>query len=114
MALANFIQRAVTAASQVLEQFDTASFTRELESHVVGLAFDQAAAESTEGGTTLDLSVNLLSRLYPRLAVVPLGLGTTGAADRLIAIARAINPEIEIGQQPSASAPCLVVGQTPL
>ena len=114
MALANFFQRAVTAASQVLQHFDSASFARELESHAVGLAFDASASESREGTVTLDLAVNLLSRLYPRLALVPLGRGLSTTRARLAAIARSINPYIEIGDEPSTDSPCLVVGTTRL
>ena len=39
---------------------------------------------------------------------------STTSTQSVTGIARAINPEVEIGQQPSAGAPCLVIGQTPL
>jgi hypothetical protein len=131
MALANFSDRAAQAASQVLPGFDLASFAEVLLSRVVGVAFDAAAVRTREGRATLELAVNLLARLYPRLALVPASgksgggrrrsrrpparpAGVAGVLDGLAATARAINPDIEIVSDVEGVAACLVVGETPV
>lgn len=94
MPLANFFDKAALAASQILKGFDYDTFKTTLEAHVVGLAFDDTAAASDEGRTTLELAVNLLARLYPRLAIAPHGRQAADLAVDLANAARAINPAI--------------------
>ena len=96
----------------MLHGFDRVAFAEALSSQVIGVAFDGAAARSPEGRTTLDLSVNLLARLYPRLAVVPLDVSARNAAEEMCRDARAINPEIEIGCELAGVTACLAVGTT--
>jgi molybdopterin/thiamine biosynthesis adenylyltransferase len=110
MALANFFDKAALAAADVLQGYDHAAFRGSLTSHTVGLAFDAAAGASFEGRTTLDLAANLLARLYPRLAVVPLERGLGAAAAALRAGCRAINPGVEIARTLKGVSACLVVG----
>jgi molybdopterin/thiamine biosynthesis adenylyltransferase len=131
MALANFSIRAAQAAAQVLQGFDLEAFSEILLSRVVGVAFDLEAIRAQEGRVTLELTVNLLARLYPRLALVPLGRRRTGGreksrrqpahpsnvaeiAETLATSARAINPEIEIVSNLKGIAACLVIGETPV
>jgi hypothetical protein len=97
MALANFFDKAAMAASQVLSGIDHSSFATALGSQNIGLAFDDSAAGTQEGRYTLELSVNLLARLYPRISIVPEGPRAEAAVEGLITAAKAINPEIEIG-----------------
>lgn len=111
MALANFFDKAALAAAEVLRNFDRASFTKLLMRRPVALAFDAGAA-SFEGRTTLDLAANLLARLYPKLALVPLEKGLTATVSRLETLCRSINPDIELSAKAAGAAACMVVGRT--
>jgi hypothetical protein len=110
MALANFFDKAAVAAAQVLQGIDYASLAASLESRVVGLAFDDQAVAKPEGKLTLELAMNLLARLYPRLALIPDGAHAEASVADLIAIAHSINPEIEIGANTTETAAILAAG----
>jgi molybdopterin/thiamine biosynthesis adenylyltransferase len=112
MALAPFFDKAALAASHILRGFDYVTFAETLNKHIVGVAFDEAAAISFEGPKTLHLSINLLARLYPRLAIVGLGENTSEPQSDLAELAQAINPNIEIVTSLSDVCVCLVVGET--
>lgn len=112
MALADFFGRAELAASQVLQEFDPAAFEEVLNSQVVAVAFDDAAARSVEGRITLEMTINLLSRLYPRLAVLADGVAAEGMVDNLISLSRAINPKIDVGTDSEGVTVCLAVGDS--
>ncbi len=112
MALANFFHRAAMAASQILSGFDPAAFAERLKEKPVGLAFDSAALRSPEGAATLDLSVRLLARLYPIISLRALDAKAQPGSAGLAALARSINPDIEIAQAGTLAA-CIVVGRTP-
>ena len=73
MAFANFFDRTATAASQVLLNFNLEAYKATLSGHVIGLAFDEAAATSPEGRATLDLCVRILARLYPTISIACAG-----------------------------------------
>ena len=110
MALANFFDKAAMAASQVLSGVNHASFAAALGAQNIGLAFDDAAADSPEGRRTLELSINLLSRLYPRVSIIPEGSRAEAAVEGLVAAANAINPEIEIGADAASVTLFLAAG----
>src|SRR4051812_14568321 len=110
MALANFFDKAALAASEVLRGFGHQAFADFLGRQKVALAFDASAADSFEGRATLELSANLLARLYPTIAITPLQRGLDKVAARLDAICRAINPDIEITSRTAGSSARLVVG----
>jgi hypothetical protein len=112
MALANFFDKAAVAAAQALQGVDYASLAASLEARVVGLAFDDHAVTRPEGKWTLELAINLLARLYPRLALIPDGSQAEAAVASLIAIAHSINPEIEIGADGATAAAVLAAGET--
>ncbi|MGC4044850.1 MAG: E2 ligase fold family C protein [Armatimonas sp.] len=118
MALADFLDKAALAASHVLSGFDPAVFTAILDEQVVGVFFDEAGIASTEGAVTLELAVNLLARLYPSLALIPLGKNDAGESylgdhlDALASIARAINPKIQVVTDPSHVTVGIAVGST--
>lgn len=90
MALADYFGRAALAAVQVLEGFDEDRFLERLSSARVGIAFDEKA-EGPQGEALLELSVRVLSRLYPELAIQ----GPGEPSQRLRDLARSINPAIE-------------------
>lgn len=114
MALPNFFNRAATAASQVLANFDLASFEKILEKQVVGLAFDASATKTSEGQAALDMSVRLLARLYPTISLLPLSELGKGAVPGLRRLAKSINPDVGIGRSDKRLTVCLAVGETAL
>lgn len=111
MALANFFDRAAMAASQVLAGFDQAAFSAKLDRHVIGIAVDGNAAGTSEGRATLDMCVRLVSRLYPRISLLPQGSGAAPAAEEAIALARSINPAIDV-EGPEETTVCIAIGTT--
>lgn len=112
MALANFFDKAAMAAAQALQGVDYASLAASLESHVVGLAFDDRAVTRAEGKLALELAINLLARLYPRLVILPESSHAEAAVGNLISVAHSINPEIEIGANGTTATAILAAGET--
>ena len=94
MALADYFPRDALAIAQVLQGFETDTFTEKLEDTRVAIAFDEEAATSRDGRELLDLSVRLAARLYPSLTFVTSPGGDEFAED-LKALAICINPNIE-------------------
>jgi hypothetical protein len=105
MALADFYDRNAVAISQVLQGFQTDTFTERLQGIRVAVAFGEEAAASRDGRALLDLSVRLAARLYPNLAFFAAPDGCK-VVDELINLAKSINPNIETS---SASADAEVV-----
>ncbi len=100
MGLAEFYGRAALAASQVVAGFDESQFRRSLERTAVGVAVSRRAAATPEGRVLLELLVRLVARLYP--AIEFRTEATTDAqADYLAALARAINPRIDLSARAS-------------
>lgn len=114
MAVANFFDKAAMGAAQILNGVDTQTLTSRLNGITVGVAFDSAAVASSEGRLTLELTVNLLSRFYPRLHLRALDLVAGEHLDCLKAIGFAINPAIEFVDEPVEVTITLVVGRTPI
>jgi hypothetical protein len=79
---------------------------------VIGLTFDESAANPPEGQTTLDLAVRLLARLYPAIAINPVGSAADDLATRLRALALGINDQIEMRHDLSRATVVLSVGVT--
>lgn len=107
MALADYFGRAALAAAQVLQGFDESAFRDALASVRVGIAFGGDASTSHEGRTLLELAVRLLARLYPTLVIRGVD-GASAYAEQLRDLARAINPNIEFGTEPTIE---IVVGE---
>jgi hypothetical protein len=96
MALAPYYDKAAIAASQVVAGFRPDAFREALEGVAVGVSFGDQAARSPEGRALLDLQVRLLARLYPALALRPDGGAAEDEAGRLTALARAVNPRLDL------------------
>jgi hypothetical protein len=94
MALADYYGRAALAAAQVLEGFDERRFQAQLSTTRVGIVFDDDA-ETQEGHALLDLTVRLIARLYPTISIE----GPPATARELTALARAVNPAIELASE---------------
>jgi molybdopterin/thiamine biosynthesis adenylyltransferase len=114
MVLAKFFDKAALAASQVLQGYDFTAFAGRLQSTVVGIAFDETAVGSAEGGWTLELTTNLLARLYPRVAILPLSREAEGLSLELERRALSINPVLEIEHETEEVSVCIVIGITAL
>lgn len=112
MAIADYFQRSVNAASQVLKDFDYDGFVKLLDRHRIGLVIDAAAAKSPEGRATADLTVRLLARFYPKIAIVAADAPAKAKVAALRALALAINPKISITDNAAGVTHCLVVGKT--
>jgi hypothetical protein len=95
MALADYYTRAAVAAAQVIAGFDEHTFRAALEHTSVGISFGHEAAETREGRALLELTVRLLARLYPTIALQPVA-GAEPLAKELADLATAINPYIAI------------------
>lgn len=95
MALADFYNRNAIAASQVLAGFDEVRFKAILEQVRVGIVLGENAADSVEARHMADLLVRLLARVYPTICVRSINSNDEFCND-LIALARKINPNIEL------------------
>lgn len=113
MIVANFFDRNVAAVMQVLKGVDPAAFKERLSGIAVALAFDRAAASSTEGTVTLELALDLLARLYPGICLLPQDSDTVtlALAGRLSKAAKKIHPRVSLDAKPGAIKACLVVGE---
>jgi len=122
MPLANFFDKAALAAAQVLQGVKPDSLGSILERYVVGLGFD-SSGRTLEGRIILDLSINLLVRLYPRIRLMPQNVGGDSIANELASLARRINPNVELldrepptavltvgGKQVESSVPTIFMG----
>lgn len=114
MALAPFFDKTAAAAATLLRGFNREQFVAVLDRQVIGLTFDDKAVSTFEGKTALDLAINLLARLYPTLAILPLGEQGRRYAGVLMAAARGVNPNIKILRTGDSISACLVVGTTPV
>ena len=112
MAIANFFDKAARAASQVLKDFNREALVSALMAQRIGVAFDDRALESREGRASLELSVNLLSRFYPRLVFIAeqRNLDTVGAL--LSDLPRSINPDIDIEFNTPELTACIAFGDS--
>lgn len=114
MALASFFDKTALSAAAILQGFDRSVFAATLEAHTIGIAFDQHAASSSEGRITLELAVNLLARLYPRLAFITSDDHATNYSRTLAEQARQINPVIDFSDELEQVTAVIAVGDTPV
>lgn len=110
MAIAKFFDKAALAASQILEGYDTDVFAQKLTDSPVEIAFDNNAITSKEGLATIDMTIRLLARLYPKLIISALDPGAEEVKSSLIALALSISPVIEISNESPVSS--IVIGVT--
>ncbi len=113
MALANFFKRAAQALGQVLTVANPDLLALKLEQVTVAVAFDDTVLDKPNTSIILNMSVNLLSRLYPRLTVYYEGNSQKGwdLKQTLEGLALAINPDIELTDNTAITA-SICVGET--
>lgn len=98
MALAKFYSRTEQSLGQVLRCPDREQLASKLNEIIVAVAFDDRALNHINTFPTLQMAVNLFSRLYPRIAIIYSGTTDRGNDFRreLARLASLINPDIEI------------------
>src|SRR5205823_4148749 len=99
------------SAASLLKSFGHSDFVAKLEGSVVAVTFDDAAVKS-DGLFALHLAVNLLARLYPRIALISVGKAAERASSDLVNIAKAINPQITVSDSAKDVAVNLVFGES--
>lgn len=110
MAFAEYFDKNIQSAALLLQGIDADAFKAVLESEVVCLAFDDAAAKSYEGQATLDLLVRALARLYPAISFLPTGAAAKRLASALESLACAVNKNMDISNSVNGVTRCVVVG----
>jgi hypothetical protein len=114
MAFADYFDKNAQAAALLLKGIQTDAFKTILEAEVIGIAFDGQAMASAEGHATLDLTVRLMARLYPTVALIAQDKPAAKHRAALAALATAINPNIAILESIDTVTRWIVVGATTL
>lgn len=113
MGFAPYFGKNLQAASFLLHGINPDAFKEVLSREAIGIAFDRKAAQTAEGRASLDLATRLLARLYPSLAFVPCDAVAKRYAGDLVAVATAVNPNIDVRIDAAAQVSrCLVMGKT--
>ncbi len=114
MKIANFFDRSAAALAQVMDAADPVGLRTRLSKLAVIIAFDRAAAASSEGAVALELVTDLLARLYPGVSPTPLDEEpeTLALAERLRRTARSIHPQVELRASAAKACLCVVAGET--
>ncbi len=94
MALATFFDKTALSAATLLKGFNRQGFEEKLTSNKIAVILGSQQECSSEQLVAVELLVNLLARLYPKLSILSDGGGQI--RDRLVALAVSINPDIEI------------------
>jgi hypothetical protein len=111
VAIANFFDRALLSAAQVIRGVDADFIKARLESQLIEILFDDAAVSTSEGQAALDMTVRLVARLYPSIRLTPLGARAIEYASGMLSLAQSINPVIDAGAERPATAR-LILGDT--
>lgn len=111
MAIAKYFSKDLLAINQLLK-----SSNKNLEDILlktkVGIAFDTNAIETEEGNKALDLSIRLLSRLYPVLSIIDLSNQNESKVSELKKLAKSINSLIEISSTTIDLSVLIIAGLT--
>lgn len=97
MALAEYFSKDLLAISQALKKGSVEEFQNVLNKTIVGIAFDDEV-QKHEGKAAIDLSVRLISRLYPKIHFINF-TGKNENTEKLIKLSQAINSKIEITEE---------------
>jgi len=110
MARADYFDRALQAARDVLERFNPEAFLQAIDNHCVGIAFDGSIAQP-EGAAAVDLSIRLIARFYPSIALIAMDATAKRHLRRLAGLAKAINPLIDISHESDLASDIVVIGR---
>lgn len=112
MALPDYFERNAQAAAALIQGFDASALASLLEKEVIGVAVDSSVEASAEARCAVDMTLRLLSRLYPTLAI----FGGPGVRSEYLAsltgLALAINPKIDLLSTLTSATKLLVFGQS--
>lgn len=111
MARADYFNRSVQAAFQILGDFDQEVFLRKVDAHRVAIAFD-SSIRTAEGSAAADLTIRLLARFYPKIAIVPLDSTAQRVVPKLERLALEINPKIAVIHDFNGVKDIIVIGRT--
>src|SRR5580700_3573525 len=95
MALASYFSKNLLSLSQVLHAGSSDQFEQVLNNHVVGIALGDGS-KNQEGTVPVDLTVRLISRLYPTIRFIDLTGKAKQSIGDLTKLAVSINNNIEI------------------
>jgi hypothetical protein len=95
----------------VVDGLDQQSFLDKVDKHRVAVAFD-SSVQTAEGDAAVDLTIRLLARFYPKIAIIALDTAAKKSVDKFSQLARAINPKIAIVERPIGLRDIIVVGNT--
>ena len=98
MAIPDYFQRNAVAISQAISGLDEQRLEARLADVCIGVTLGPDAG-GEEGRAIADLLVRLLARLYPSLVIREEGEGSVGS--QVGALARRINPRIDLSGQPT-------------
>lgn len=112
MARADYFDRAIHAAFHVLGDLDQQAFLGKIDNHRVAVAFD-SSVRTAEGFAAVDLTIRLLARFYPKIAIICLDKTAQSIAPKFVKLALAINPKIAIEGCPIGYKDIIVIGRTP-
>lgn len=114
MALANFFDRAEQALHSALQTVNPIDLCEYLKKNSVGMIFDDDSLNYRNNEIILELTINLLSRLYPKVGVLYSGTKDIGfkKVNDLEEIARQINPNIEFDEKATDYKGLICLGKT--
>jgi hypothetical protein len=112
MAFANYFHKNAQAAALLLKGIQTDAFKAILEAEIIGIAFDARAVACAEGRAAIDLTIRLMARLYPTVALIAQDKAAVKHRAAYVALATAINPNIAILERIDTVTRCIVVGTT--
>lgn len=113
MAFARYFAKNAQSAALLLQGIQSDAFKQALEDQTLVIAADAAALADPEGVLLLDLLVRLGARLFPRMAIMPLGGMHRSKLRGLHQLALRINQDIEIEPAACKGARWIVAGKTP-
>lgn len=110
MALPDYFERNAEAVGTLIRGFDLTAFAQRLESEVIGIFIDAAAA-TAEGRACADMLVRLTARIYPKLVIAGTRM-TSDAVRELHKLAQDINPQIDVSTRLAQATRLVVIGST--
>lgn len=111
MAIAKYFSKDLLAINQLLKSSNK-NLEDVLLKNRIGIAFDSNAIETKEGNKALDLSIRLLSRLYPFLSIIDLSKQNKLKVKELSDLAKSINSGIDVSTQDDDLSVLLIAGLT--
>lgn len=110
--LAPYFEKNLLSLSQVVAEYNESSILQYLKTIRVGIAVDSSCLHSKPGKLIADMLVRTMSRLYPKLAIIPLDDEAVDFCLELKDLAKAINPRIAISSKRKGCDALAIIGGT--